>query len=335
MRPLHRPFTMTAASPAPDAGRPDRADGTTDPTGPDRDDTGSSRPRWLRVAGGVRRQVAEDQVAMLSAGVAFYAMLALFPALIALTSIYGLAFDPQSIQDQVDTISRIAPRSISTILDRQMTDIVSGSDGALTFGLVLALAVTLWAASTGMQGLVRAVNLASNCTETRSFLHQRLLALLFTLGGFLFVVASIALIAVVPMVLGPLGLERSAETAVSVLRWPVLALLVFAALALVYRYGPNRSNPRWRWVSMGSLVATALWLLGSLAFALYTSRVASFNEVYGSLAAPIVLLVWLFITAFAVLLGAEVNSEIEHLYGEGSPGCRRPPERPLHVTEGD
>ena len=270
-----------------------------------------SRPGWRQVLARVRHQAEEDDVSLLAAGVAFYAMLSLFPALAALTTISGLVFDPADIQGQVETITRIVPESTRQLLLERMDAIIANSQQALTIGLVAALVVTLWTASTGMYGLVRAVNRAYNERETRSFVALRALSLILTLGAFCFLVISMALIAVVPAILHLLGLERGAEMALVTLRWPLLATLVFAALAVVYRYAPDRTNPQWRWVSIGSLAATILWLLASLGFSVYVSHFGSYDRLYGSLGAGVLLLLWLFLSAFSVLLGAEINAEIE------------------------
>ncbi len=270
-----------------------------------------SRPGWTDIARRVARQVESDDVTLLAAGVAFYGMLALFPTLVALTTIYGLVLDPQRIEEQVRTVSRIAPDAIQQLLVDRMSAIIGNSDHALTVSLVIALAVTLWTASTGMYGLVRAVNRAYNERETRSFVRLRALSLLLTLGAMLFVVISIALIAVVPATLDLLGLEHGAEIAVVTLRWPLLATMVFVSLAIVYRIAPDRRGPKWRWVSIGSVVATVLWLLGSLGFSLYATHFGSYDRLYGSVGAAVLLLLWLFLSAFCVLLGAEINAEIE------------------------
>jgi membrane protein len=169
----------------------------------------------------------------------------------------------------------------------------------------------LWSASGGVQGLVKGLNLVYDERETRGFLKLRGLSLLLTLGAIVVAVTAIALIAVFPGFVDSLGLGRAGELAASIGRWVVLALLVLAALAVVYRYAPDRANPRWRWVSWGAVVALVLWLLATVGFSWSVDNFGKYNQTYGALAAVIILLLWLFLSAFVVLLGAEFDAETE------------------------
>lgn len=267
---------------------------------------------WLEVAKRVKQQIRDDQVPLLAAGVAFYALLALAPALIAVVTVYGLVADPGQIEQQLEPVVEALPADAAEILTEQLRSIADAPAAGLSIGLLVSLLATLWAASSGMQGLIKAVNIAYDEPETRGFVKLRGLALVLTLFAITFTVIAIGLIAVLPAALGALGLGGVGEAALRWGRWPLLALIVIAGLAAVYRYAPDRDNPRWIWVSWGAVVATVLWLVGSALFSFYVSNFGNYNETYGSLAGVVILLLWLFLTSFVVLLGAEINAESEH-----------------------
>lgn len=267
---------------------------------------------WKQILSRVKQELSADRVALLAAGVAFYAMLAMVPTLIALVSIYGLAFDPADLQQQIETVAGSAPQGVQDLLHDQLQGIVESSSGGLTTALVLALLGALWSASSGMQGLLQAVGAAYDEPETRSAVKLRLTALAATLGTIVVFVLVVGLIAVLPPLLDGLGLGSAVRTLIVIARWPVLAALAFGFVAMVYRIGPDRDAARWRWLSWGAGIAVALWLVASGLFSLYVTNFGSYDKTYGSLAAVIVVMLWLWITAFVVLLGAEINAEMEH-----------------------
>ena len=266
---------------------------------------------WKQVLLRTKQQIKEDNIPLLAAGVAFYAFLALFPALIAAVTVYGLVADPAQVEEQVATISETLPQDAASLIGNQLRDIANNSSGALGWGLLASLAGALFSASGGVQNLIKAVNIAYDEEETRGFFKLRGLALLLTLGAVVFVVVAVGLIAVLPVVLDSAGLGGAARVGVQVVRWVGLVAFVLVALAIVYRYAPDRDNPKFRWVGLGSLVATVLWVLGSLAFSLYVSNFGSYGKTYGALAGVVVLLLWLWLTSLIVLIGAEINSETE------------------------
>lgn len=267
---------------------------------------------WKQVANRVWKSVGDDRLTLVAAALAFFALLGLFPALTALVAIYGLIFNPQDILAQTDRLSMLLPDEARSLVRDQLNSLVDSSGSDLGFGLVLSLVLLLWSASSGVQNLIRAVNLAYDEKETRSFVRLRLLALVFTLGGLIFFAVAIALIAIVPPILELAGLGTTGRLLVSVLRWPLLAAGVILALAVLYRLGPDRTDARWRWISWGAVVAATIWLAASALFALYVERFGSYNETYGALGAVVVLLLWFYLSAFAILIGAELNSELEH-----------------------
>lgn len=266
---------------------------------------------WWQIVRRAMRESSDDNVSMLAGSVAYFVFLALFPGLIAAVTLYGLVADPAQIERQVGSLTSMLPREIQPLIVGQLTSIVSGSHGALGVGLVVSLLVALWSASSGTSSLIEAVNLAYDEKETRNFVRRRGLALLLTLGGLVFVLLALALVAVVPLVLNILHLGLVAAVVAQVLRWVLLVVLVILALAVVYRVAPDRDAPKFRWVSPGSIVATVLWIVGSAAFSFYVDYFSNYNKFYGALAGVVVLLLWLYLTCYIVLLGAEINAEAE------------------------
>ena len=288
---------------------------------------GEIPPRgWFAVLKRVKAEVKEDNVTLLAAGVAFYAILAIFPAIIAVVTVYGMVADPAQVESQVSEFAKGLPAGADQLLTEQLDNVVNAGQQALSIGLAISLLAVLWSASGGVQGLVKGLNLVYDEQETRGFVKLRGLSLLLTLGAIVVVVVALALIAVFPGVIDNLGLGQAGELATSIVRWVVLALVVLVALAVVYRLAPDRANPRWRWVSWGAVVALVVWLLGSVGFSWYVDNFGKYNQTYGALAAVIVLLLWLFLSSFAVLLGAELDAETER---QTARDTTTGPERPL------
>ena len=269
------------------------------------------RRGWFQVLKRAFGEVKKDNVPMLSAGLAYFAFLALFPALIAAVLIYGLVANPADIQQQVGSFSSALPRSARSLITGQLTGIASTSSSALGIGLVISLLAALWSVSGGVSNLIKAVNICYDEEETRGFLKLRALALLLTVGAIVFVVAAVGLIAVAPIVLNALNLGVVGTVLLQIARWTLLVLGVMVGLGVVYRLAPDRDAPKLKWVSVGSAVATVIWIAASVGFSLYVSNFGSYGQTYGALAGVVVLLLWLFISAFIVLLGAEINAEAE------------------------
>jgi membrane protein len=266
---------------------------------------------WKEVLQRVASALKEDHVSLLAAGVAFKALLALFPALIAAVSLWGLLADPETITEQIAGLADALPDDVSGIIEQQLTQVADTGTGALSWTLAVSILLALWSASAGMAGLMEGCNAAYDEVDRRSFIRKRGLALAFTLGGLVFLLLALALIAILPAVLGTLGLGAGAELAVRIGQWPLLALLAMGAIALVYRYAPDRDEPQLRWATGGAILATVLWLIASAAFTIYVEVAGNFAETYGALAGVIVLMLWLYLTAFSILLGAEFNAESE------------------------
>ena len=266
---------------------------------------------WKDVAVRVKGELKEDQVPLLSAGVAFYLLLALFPALAAIVSIYGLVADPGQVSQQVADLTAALPESARDLITEQLESIVQGADGGIGFALVGGVIAALWSASSGMKHLVAAINAAYDEDETRKFVKLRGLSLLLTVGAIFFGVVAVGVLAVLPAAIEQTPLGSTGQTIVQIASYPALAVAFGLGLAVLYRYAPDRDSPRWRWVSPGAVVATVLWIVASLGFSFYASNFGSYSETYGSIGAVIVLMLWLVITAFTVILGAELDSELE------------------------
>jgi membrane protein len=267
---------------------------------------------WRDVLVRVRHEVVDDHLSLLAAGIAFYFLLSIFPGLIATVSLWGLFTDPLEIERQIRELLAILPGDAARLIGEQLHEIAETEGTGLGLSALVSLLVALWSASQGSRALIAGVNIAYDERERRRALHLRGLALLFTLGAMAFLAISLTLIAALPAVLARLPLEPVARRLAVGLSWALLLALLLGALAATYRYGPSRRPARWQWVSVGSLVAAALWLLASAAFSWYAARFGSYNETYGALAGGVVLLLWLQITAYVVLLGAEINAEAEH-----------------------
>ncbi|HLL08570.1 MAG TPA: YihY/virulence factor BrkB family protein [Nocardioidaceae bacterium] len=266
---------------------------------------------WWQVTKRAWKEAKTDQVPLLSAGVAFYAFLSIFPALIAAVMTWGLVADPAQMRQQVEGLTGAVPASSRKLILAQIDNVATTSSSSLGIGLVLTLALALWSASGGVGNLMTAINLAYDEEDNRGFIKKKLLALGLTLAAIVFMLLALGLVAVVPAIFSAIGIPTAWLVIFQVLRWVLVVVLVGAALAVLYRVAPDRDAPQMRWVSIGAIVATVLWLVASFGFSLYVSNFGSYDKTYGTLAAVVVLLMWLWITSYAVLLGAEINAESE------------------------
>jgi membrane protein len=248
---------------------------------------------------------------MLAAGVAFFAFLAIPPALIAALTLYGLVADPQTVQRQMQALASALPREAQPLIADQLHALTSGSNSALSIGLVVSVLAALWSASSGTSNLMTAINIAYDEQEKRGFVKLRAVALSLTLGTIIFMLLTLFLVAAVPPLLETLQWGIVGTILAQIVRWTLLVALVIAALAIVYRLAPDRDAPQFAWTSPGAIVATVLWVIGSVGFSVYVNNFGSYNKTYGALAGVIVFLLWLYLTSYIVLLGAEINAESE------------------------
>jgi membrane protein len=280
---------------------------------------------WFQIVKRGWKEAKVDQVPLLSAGVAYYAFLALFPALIAIVSIYGLIADPGTIATQISTLGKALPGEARQLITDQVTSLAS-QRRTLGFSAVLAIVIALFAASGGMSNLITAVNLAYDEEEKRNAIKKRLLALGLTVAAIVFMVIMLGLVAVLPPLLEKFLGGGALRWVVQILGYLVLFAIVAAALAVLYRLAPDRDAAKMSWVSVGALVATTIWLLASIGFSIYTSTLGNYAKTYGVFAGVVILLFWLWLTSYAILLGAEINAEAE---GQTVADTTKGPEEPL------
>lgn len=247
------------------------------------------------------------------------------PALGALLSIYGLAADPDRINDQLADALAAAPAEVRDLIRQQVNDISEASSRALV-AVIFSTMFALWSASAGMMNLIAAINLAYDEDETRGFLKLRRLSLALTLGALLFLVVAFIAIALLPSLVAASGLGTLGRALVSIVRFVVLFAGLLAGLAVLYRYGPDRDEPKWSWASPGAVLAAVLWIAGSLLFSLYTVNFGKYNETYGALGTVVVVMLWLLLTAIVIILGAELNCELER---QTARDTTKGPDRPL------
>jgi membrane protein len=257
------------------------------------------------------QEVSDANLFLVAGGVTYAVLLALFPGLAALVAIYGLVFDPAQVEKQVSALSGVLPEQSQQLLVDELHKLVSASGGTLGVSAAVGLLLALWSASRGMIGLITAFNIAYEEKERRGFFKLNLLAVGLTVAVMLGGLVVIALLAVLPAAVQFIGLAGTAKWLLLVLEWPLLVAVVMLGLAALYRYAPDRDKPQWRWVSPGAIAATALWLIASLAFTVYVANFNSYDKTYGSLGGVVILLTWLYLSAFVVLLGAAINAQSE------------------------
>ncbi len=281
---------------------------------------------WKEIFARVWEQIGKDRVVAVAAGVTFYGLLAIFPLIAAIVSIYGFVADPATINEHLRALSAVLPGGALEVVSEQVTRIASQPRGQLGFGFIAGLAVTLWSANAGMKAIFDALNVAYGEEEKRSFIRLNLQSMTFTILAIVAAIAAMVAVVVLPPALEFLGLGDALQSLISIARWPLLLLGLGVGLALLYRYGPSRDEPRWSWLSPGAIVAALVWLLASLAFSYYAQNFGSYNETYGSLGAVIGFMTWLWISVTIVLVGAEINAEAEH---QTEADTTKGPEKPM------
>lgn len=266
---------------------------------------------WMDIALRVKRQMATDHIGLLAAGVAFYGLLALFPAITAVIAISGLLIDPGQIVGQLNSLSGIVPEQVLGIITDQATAVAGSRSGGLGLTAVLGLLIALYSASQGVASLIQGLNVAYDEHEERGFFKLKLVTFGLTLLLIVGLVIGMGATLVVPAVLAFVDLGPTVAIAITAVPWIGLIALTILGLSALYRYAPSRRAPQWKWASAGALTGCLLWIVASAGFAFYVSNFGSYNESFGTLAGVIVLLMWFWISAFIILLGAELNAEIE------------------------
>jgi membrane protein len=266
---------------------------------------------WKHILIGTYEQINEDRLLALAAGVVFYGLLALFPAITALVSSYALFAKASTINGHLALVSGLMPASAYAIVDEQVTRIVTRGTGDLGSAFFVGLALAVWSANAGVKAIIDALNICYGVKERRGFIKLNLVSLAFTISALAGLLLAIAAIVVLPVAMSYLHFGSYGDLALAWLRWPALLLLVLLGLATLYRFGPDVDNARWRWISPGALFAAVAWLGGSALLSWYLASFADYDKTYGSLGAGIGLMMWLWMTAIVVLAGAELNSEVD------------------------
>lgn len=269
------------------------------------------RSGWRDIALRVKDEIKRDHVPVVAAGVAFFGLLAIFPAITALISLAGLIYDPQQIREQLQAAASALPENAAQIIQSQAETVAGGGTG-IGFAALGGLLLTFYSASKGMRTLIEGMNIAYDEEEKRGFIAKNLAALGLTVLLIVGVLIALAATVIAPAVVASLGLTGPLGLLITYGRWILLALLALMGLAVIYRFGPSRESPRWRWVSPRAIAATVTWIIASIAFSIYVRNFGAYNETYGALGGVIILLIWLWVSAFIVLLGAELNAEMEH-----------------------
>lgn len=266
---------------------------------------------WKDIAFRLKDEIAEDRVGLIAAGVAFYGLLALFPAITALIAISGLLVEPSAIVEQMRGLSGIVPEEVIAIITKQATAVAGSREGGLGLAALLGILIALYSASKGMASLMQGINAAYDEHEERGFIKLKLVT--FALTILLMIGLIIALLSMLglPAVLAFVDMGDFVETMITIAFWIGLVLLTILGLSVLYRYAPSRDKPEWMWASVGAVVGCVTWIVASAGFAFYVSNFGTYNESFGTLAGVIVLLMWFWISAFIILLGAELNAELE------------------------
>ncbi len=267
---------------------------------------------WKDILLRVYSNISKHRVLALAAGMTYYSILAIFPAIAALVAIYGLFSDPTTIARHLDQLGGFLPGGAIDVARDQLTRVASKGSHTLGLTFLIGLVTALWSANAAMKSLFDTLNIVHGEEERRGFLKLNAVSLGFTIGGILFILVALGSIVAVPVILNYVGLSHAGDLLIRIGRWPAMYLVLTLALAVIYRYGPSREMAQWRWITWGSAIAALLWLAVSGAFSWYAASFGKFNETYGSLGAVIGFMTWLWISAIVILLGAEIDAEMEH-----------------------
>ena len=266
---------------------------------------------WRAVLRRTLWEMLTDRVSLVAAGCAFYGTLALFPAMSMLVSLYGLLFDPATVEPQLMLLRDLLPPSAFTLISDRIHMLVTRPPGTLGAGLVVSTAVALWSSASGVKSIITALNLAYEEREQRSFLRYQATAFTITILAILSAVIGIGVLVVLPAIMAFVGIPPSQKVLLRLASFALLLLGVLIGLSLLYRFGPCRRSPRWQWVTPGSLVATVLWIAASALFSWYVATFSTYDAAYGPLGTVVAFMMWLFVTVYVILLGAELNAELE------------------------
>jgi membrane protein len=267
---------------------------------------------WRDVLYRIYNALWEDRIMLIAAGATFYLLLALFPALTAFVSLYGFLADRATVAGNTSMLIGILPMDSVNLIRSQLETLAAQDTKVLSLGFFIGLSVALWSTNNGIKAIFEALNVAYSEDESRSFLKLNLVSFAFTLTGMIFGIFLITALGMIPRLLTFVGLDGWNATLVSLARWPLTAIVVAGAISVVYRFGPDREQAKWRWLSWGSILSTLVWMIASAAFTFYLANFADYNATYGALGAVAGLMVWIWISVIVLILGAELNAELEH-----------------------
>ena len=266
---------------------------------------------WKDILWRTYQRIDEDRLLATSAGVVFFGLLAIFPAITALVSFYGLFANPSTISANLQTLAMMLPEGTFQIIEDQVGRVVSKGNTALGATFLFGLVLAIWSANAGVKSVIDALNVAYEEREQRSFIRLNLISLAFTVGGIAALLLMVGAVVAFPLALNHLGLAPESKLIVALARWPLLFIILLIALAILYRVAPSRDARRWEWLGIGAMTADVLWIAGSALLSWYLSEFANYNATYGSLGAAIGLMMWMWMSAIVIMFGAELNSEIE------------------------
>ncbi|KJC45540.1 YihY/virulence factor BrkB family protein [Bradyrhizobium sp. LTSP857] len=268
-------------------------------------------PGWKDIFWRTYQRIDDDRLLATAGGVVFFGLLAVFPAVTALVSSYGLFADPSTISANLQTLAMMLPEGAFQIVEDQVARVVSNGNTALGITFLSGLVLAIWSANAGVKSIFDALNVAYEEREKRSFIRLNLISLAFTIGAILALLLMVAAVVAFPLALDHLGIAPESQLIAALARWPLLLVILLAALAILYRFAPSRDAPRWQWLSIGAMAAAMLWISGSALLSWYLSKFANYNATYGSLGAAIGLMMWMWMSAIVIMFGAELNSEVE------------------------
>ncbi|MDA9476295.1 ribonuclease BN [Bradyrhizobium sp. CCBAU 65884] len=266
---------------------------------------------WKDIFWRTYQRIDEDRLLATAGGVVFFGLLAIFPAVTALVSSYGLFADPKTISANLQMLATMLPEGSFQIVEDQVARVVSHGSTTLGATFLFGLVLAIWSANAGVKAIFDALNVAYEEREKRSFIKLNMVSLAFTVGGIVALLVMVGLVVAFPLALNHLGMAPESKLIVALARWPLMFLVLLVALAILYRFAPSRDAPRWQWLSLGAVIAAILWIAGSALLSWYLSEFANYNATYGSLGAAIGLMTWMWMSAIVIMFGAELNSEIE------------------------
>ena len=267
---------------------------------------------WWQIMKRVASETSDDRLTSEAASVTFFVLLSVFPAVTAMVSLYGLVADQSTIAEHLSLLNGLMPEGGLSILNEQLERLISKQNSTLSFGLIFGILTALWSANQGTKAMFDALNVVYEEDEKRGFIWRTVITLAFTLGAILFMIVALAAVVALPIALNFVGLQHSSDLLLRLARWPLLLLMITLLLAMLYRYGPSRAEAKWRWVTWGGLFASIGWIVTSALFSWYVAKFGNYNATYGSLGAVVGFMTWIWLSSTIILVGAEINAEMEH-----------------------